>query len=154
MRLHGVARLPHLARCFCDRSLVCVCALLTTLTPYTHAAELPLYTQPESLVSWLGVESGVSLDVHVGNDEGLAQSDIRGGGGGPRVVGGADVEAPPPFKAADMEGLRLETWLLEVSRSAPCSLDGVYRGAWYTCAPFHSDRHFHFLQDDTPVGLP
>ncbi|CAM9218865.1 unnamed protein product [Scytosiphon promiscuus] len=74
------------------------------------------FSTPESFVSWLGVESGVAFDVDGRQDEGGLPPLIRGGGRGRGGGGGGGtgVDAPPPFKAGDMEGLRLETWLLEV----------------------------------------
>lgn len=46
-------------------------------------------------------------------------ADEKGGGGsvGGRSGGTHQKTPPPPFKASDMEGLRVETWLLEVSQS-------------------------------------
>ncbi len=76
--------------------------------------------QPERFASWLGVDSGVAFDVDRGDEGALSGSrggvGVGGGGGG----GGANRSPLPPFKAADFEGMRLETWLLEVSRGVSC----------------------------------
>lgn len=77
------------------------------------------------MASWLGVESGVDVDigVHEHDDRAPLTSAVgrrSGGGGG---SGGSTVNEMtpfPPFKAADLEGLRLETWLLEVSFGRVC----------------------------------
>ncbi|CAM9590186.1 unnamed protein product [Ectocarpus fasciculatus] len=68
--------------------------------------------KPAAFVSWLGIDSEVVFDVDGGDDRPAPPP--TDGGGGMRGKGVPRRPPPPPFKAADIEGLRLETWLLEV----------------------------------------
>lgn len=64
-------------------------------------------------MSWLGVDTGAS---DVG---GVPSEEVRGGdrapvGGGRGGRGKGPAPRPPPLEAKDLDGLRVETWLLEV----------------------------------------
>lgn len=91
-----------------------VCRAIDVWLHYLITRLVQSTLQPSVFVSWLGVDSEVAFDVD-GGGERPAPPPIDGGGG-KRGRGVPRRPPPPPFKAADMEGLRLETWLLEVSR--------------------------------------
>ncbi|CAM9249622.1 unnamed protein product [Pylaiella littoralis] len=81
--------------------------------PVAPSAEAEVST-PERLASWLGMESGAVFDADEKNGGG-SQPTGRGGSGRGRSGGANNRAPPPPFEANDMNGLRVETWLLEVS---------------------------------------
>ncbi|CBJ26014.1 conserved unknown protein [Ectocarpus siliculosus] len=70
------------------------------------------FSGPAAFVSWLGIDSEVAFDVDGGDER--PPPPPTDGGNGKRGKGVPMRPPPPPFKAADMAGLRLETWLLEV----------------------------------------
>ncbi|CAN0430276.1 unnamed protein product [Ectocarpus sp. 12 AP-2014] len=79
--------------------------------PPAFEAESEVST-PAAFVSWLGIDSDVAFDVDGGDER--PPPPPTDGGSGQRGKGVPRRPPPPPFKAADMAGLRLETWLLEV----------------------------------------
>lgn len=84
-----------------------------------HSFFFLLKTQPERFVSWLGVDSGAaSSDEAKWFGAEMMMKTISGDRAPVARSNTAKAQtratSPPPFLPQDMEGLRVETWLLEV----------------------------------------
>lgn len=102
---------------------------IDVLAHFTVCTICVMCHQPERFVAWLGVDSGVLDDNAAPSAETQAgdRAPVSGGDSGGRGSTIAkklkESNAPPPFKAADVEGLRVEAWLLEVSTSSPLHVE-------------------------------